>query len=30
LWSSPGADARACVRRAHLYYDVYHERQEQA
>jgi len=28
IWSS-GSAQRACVRRAHLYYDVYHEREAQ-
>ncbi len=28
IWPNEAADARACVRRAHLYYDVYHERDE--
>lgn len=27
VWPGVGAQAQACVRRAHLYYDVYHDRQ---
>ncbi len=29
VWINAALEAPACVRRAHLYYDVYHERQEQ-